>query len=249
MIEEQPSLSLIVGESTQERPRAAGGDPDTGDGRFERLLAVMDFDGTITSSDCMEALLRRHVMAWPRLVEAVRGGRLSQAAALAEAVAMLKIPRTQVLGEFADSAVLRDGFRSFLDRLLVGGGRAAVVSVGFREAIETVWRREQLAAIPLYAGELLGDPEVGFRLELHDAYGDCPACGRGRCKRAVVRRLRRDKDIVLAFGDGSRDLCMAREADVVFARGQLARLCDREGIAWRPLEDFGHVCAELSALG
>ncbi len=79
---------------------------------YRRVLAVMDFDGTITSSDCMETLLRRHVTAWPSLVEAVRGGRLSQAAALAEAVAMLKIPRARILGEFAESAVLRGGFAS-----------------------------------------------------------------------------------------------------------------------------------------
>jgi 2-hydroxy-3-keto-5-methylthiopentenyl-1-phosphate phosphatase len=216
---------------------------------LRRVLAVMDFDGTITSSDCMETLLRRHVAAWPTLAEAVSAGRLSQAAALAEAVAMLKIPRARILGEFAESAVLRGGFREFLDRLLGGGGRAAVVSVGFREGIAEVWRRERLAAIPVYAGELLGDLEVGFRLELDAAYGDCPVCGPGRCKGAVVRRLRREGDVVLAFGDGSRDLCMAREADLVFARARLARLCDREGIACRPLDDFSHACRELSALG
>jgi HAD superfamily phosphoserine phosphatase-like hydrolase len=218
-------------------------------GRLRRVLAVMDFDGTITSGDCMETLLRRHVPTWPGLVEAVRDGRLSQAAAVAEAVALLRIPRERILREFAGLAVLRDGFREFLDQLLGGGGRAAVVSVGFREGIEAVWRREQLAAIPLYAGELLGDPEAGFTLSLHEAYGECPDCGAGRCKGAVVRRLRRDGDVVLAFGDGGRDLCLAREADAVFARARLARLCDREGIAWQPLDDFRGASRELSALG
>jgi 2-hydroxy-3-keto-5-methylthiopentenyl-1-phosphate phosphatase len=217
-------------------------------GHLRRVLAVMDFDGTITSSDCMETLLCRHVATWPGLVEAVRDGRSSQAAALAEAVAQLRIPRERVLREFAESAVLRRGFREFLERLLGGGGRAAIVSVGFREGIEAVWRREQLAAIPVYAGELLGDPETGFTLSLHEAYGECPDCGAGRCKGAVVRRLRREGDVVLAFGDGSRDLCLAREADLVFARARLARLCDREGIAWHPLDDFSRAVRELSPL-
>lgn len=206
---------------------------------LERVLAVMDFDGTITSSDCMQTVLRRHVAAWSTLAEAVRAGRLAQAAAVEEAVGLLRTPRGQVLREFADAAVLRAGFREFLERLLDGGGRAAIVSVGFREGIAAVWRRERLAGVPLYAGELLGDPQTGFRLDLHELYGDCRVCGPGRCKGGAVDRLRRDGDTVLAFGDGARDLCLARAADVVFARATLARLCEREGIAWRPLEDFG----------
>ena len=218
-------------------------------GRLRRILAVMDFDGTITASDCMATLMGRHVAAWPQLAAAVRDGRLSQAAALEEAVHLLRIPRGRILQEFADSALLRDGFREFLERLLAGGGRAAVVSVGFREGIEAVWVREQLAGVPLYAGELLGDSAAGFRLELHGIYGDCPECGPGRCKGVALARLRRENDIVLAFGDGRRALCLARAADVVFARATLARLCDREGIAWRPLDDFTAASRTLDELG
>ena len=40
-------------------------------GGLEHVLAVMDFDGTITSSDCMQTVLRRHVAAWSTLAEAV----------------------------------------------------------------------------------------------------------------------------------------------------------------------------------
>jgi HAD superfamily phosphoserine phosphatase-like hydrolase len=217
-----------------------------GPAALRRILAVMDFDGTVTASDCMETLLRRHVADWPRLTEATRSGRLSPAAALEEGVGRLRIPRDQILREFAEAAVLRGGFGEFLDWLLAAGGRAAIVSVGFREGVEAVWRRERLAAIPLFAAELLGSVEAGFRLQLHDGFGDCPICGTGRCKAAVVRGLRRDGDVVAAFGDGARDLCLAREADIVFARARLTDLCDREGIAWRPLDDFAAAARDLA---
>jgi 2-hydroxy-3-keto-5-methylthiopentenyl-1-phosphate phosphatase len=49
------------------------------------------------------------------------------------------------------------------------------------------------------------------------------------------------------FGDGVSDLCLAREADVVFARGQLARLCDAEGIAYHPLSDYRRAWVQLIA--
>ena len=40
------------------------------------------------------------------------------------------------------------------------------------------------------------------------------------------------------FGDGHSDLCMAREADVVFARPPLSGLCAAQGLHTEPLQDF-----------
>jgi 2-hydroxy-3-keto-5-methylthiopentenyl-1-phosphate phosphatase len=150
----------------------------------------------------------------------------------------LLIPRAQVLDQFAEAAVLWEGFAAFLHRLLAGGGRAAVISAGFREGIERAWRREGLADVVLFAGELLDIPPNGHGLELHAAFGDCGLCGPRACKGPIVEHLRRPGDLVAAFGDGQRDLCMARRADLVFARSGLARCCEREGIAYIHLDDF-----------
>ena len=54
----------------------------------------------------------------------------------------------------------------------------------------------------------------------------------------MLRALRRRQDLVIVFGDGVSDLCMARAADVVFARRHLARLCAAEGIAFHRLDDY-----------
>lgn len=209
----------------------------TGDD-LHRVLTVMDFDGTITVDDCMEVVLARHVPQWPRLTAAVLGGRLSQVEAFEKAVGLLETPRERVLNDFADAAVFRRGFGDFLGWLLAERARAAVISAGFRSAIEAVWQRHGLPEIPVYAADLAGDAGRGLRMVFDERFGDCPLCGRGHCKAAVVRDLRRARDFVVAFGDGSRDLCMAREADCVFARAALGRLCDRDGIPWVPFEDF-----------
>jgi 2-hydroxy-3-keto-5-methylthiopentenyl-1-phosphate phosphatase len=205
---------------------------------LDRVLAVMDFDGTITVDDCMEVVLARHVSEWPRLMAAVHGGRLSQVDAFERAVELLKTPRQRVLNDFAHAAVLRRGSGEFLGWLLARRARAAVISAGFRPAIEAVWRREELPETPIVAAELAGDVETGLRMVFDERFGDCPLCGRGHCKADVVKSLRREGDFVVAFGDGSRDLCMAREADCVFARGDLARRCEREGMPYVPFEDF-----------
>jgi 2-hydroxy-3-keto-5-methylthiopentenyl-1-phosphate phosphatase len=211
---------------------------DAPSGAFGRLLAVMDFDGTITELDCMDALFRRHLASYQELVAAMRNGGLRPAEAVRRGVSALPIPREQVLAEFCEGAVLRAGFAPFLHGLLAGGGRTAVISAGFREGIERAWRREGLQDVHLFAGELLADPAGGHSLQLHAAFGDCADCGPRACKGPVVDGLRRPGDLVVAFGDGRRDLCMARRADLVFARSGLARACEREGIPYVRLEDF-----------
>jgi 2-hydroxy-3-keto-5-methylthiopentenyl-1-phosphate phosphatase len=214
---------------------------------FSRLLAVMDFDGTITQHDCMDTLFRRHLSSYTDLIAAMRSGELRPAAAVRRGVSELPIPGEQVLDEFAAAAVLRRGFAAFLPELLACGGRAAVISAGFREGIERAWRREGLTETPLFAGELVDDLVNGHGLRLHAAFGDCELCGPHACKGPIVDSLRRPGDLVAAFGDGQRDLCMARRADLVFARSGLARSCERQGIAYVPFDDFTAALQTMTA--
>jgi 2-hydroxy-3-keto-5-methylthiopentenyl-1-phosphate phosphatase len=211
------------------------------------LLAVMDFDGTITELDCMDTLFRRHLESYQELIAAMRSGEVRPAEAVRRGVYELPIPREQVLHEFCEAAVLRAGFAPFLHGLLAGGGGAAVISAGFREGIERAWRREGLQPVGLFAGELLADPAGGHLLELHAAFGDCDLCGPHACKGPIVDGLRRPGDLVVAFGDGRRDLCMARRADLVFARSGLASSCEREGIPFVPLDDFTTALQTMSS--
>ena len=222
-------------------------DRATGSSDLGNVLVVMDFDGTITTDDCMEAVLSRHVVGWRSIAAAARAEGLSDLAVIERGVHLLRLPREQIVGSFIDLTELRPGFQAFAEWVLAGEGRAAVASAGIREAIEAVWRAADLPCVPVYASELLGTAESGFRLVPHERFGDCPICGRRRCKGALTRSLRRADDVVVAFGDGARDLCMAREADLVFARGRLLELCERDGIAAMVFEDFGHAAADVTA--
>jgi HAD superfamily phosphoserine phosphatase-like hydrolase len=212
-----------------------------------RLLVVMDFDGTITLDDCMDVVMAAHVPSWPEFEAAVQRGRLTQVAAFERATRLLRASRTVVLADFVVAAELRPGFREFLTGLLDGRARAVVISAGFRAGIEAVWRREGLPTIPVCAASLDAGEAGGLEMVLDERFGDCPVCGPGHCKAAVVSALRRRGDVVVAFGDGVRDLCMARAADHVFARAALARLCEREGVPWTPLERFDDAAEALRA--
>ena len=167
-------------------------------------------------------------------------------ASVARGLALLRVPREQIVAAFIDAAELRPGFAEFVAGLLAQGGEAAIVSAGIREAIEAVLDAGGAPRIPVYAGELEGDAASGYTLDL-EGFGDCPDCGPGRCKGPLTRRLRRPGQVVVAFGDGGRDLCMAREADIVFARGRLLKLCEQQGLAAIELTDFDAAAVELAA--
>lgn len=188
--------------------------------------------------------------AWRPFEDAVARGEMGHAECLREQMGLVRAPRTEFIGALAACARPAPGLAAFLAALSGGGGRAAIVSAGFREAIETVWRREDLPAVQMIASELVGDGpggEAPFTVAFDPRLGDCPRCGPASCKGSLVRALRRPGDVVLAFGDGESDLCVARESDLTFARGRLAELCAPERLAWRPL-DFADALSSLAPL-
>jgi 2-hydroxy-3-keto-5-methylthiopentenyl-1-phosphate phosphatase len=229
---------------TVDRP-AAG--PSTAGARgFGDVLAVMDFDGTMTTGDCMVAVLDRFLADWPGVFAAGRAEGLGEVACVQRGLALLRVPVGEVIAAFIETAELRVGLGGFVARVLRDAGEVAVVSAGIRPAIEAVLDAGGVPRIPVYAGELEGDAVSGYALGL-DGFGDCPVCGSGRCKGPPARRLRRPGRVLVAFGDGGRDLCMAREADLVFARGRLLRLCREEGLPARELTDFDAAAIDLAA--
>lgn len=213
------------------------------------LLLLLDYDGTVTSDEANEVVLQRHVGdAWRPLEDEVRAGRMGHAECFARQVALLDVPRDELLATMLAAARPAPGLAAFLAALVARGARAAVVSVGLRPVIEAFWRREGLPPLPIYASELEDGGAGGgppYRVRFNPLLGDCPRCGPAACKGAIARRLRRPGEVVVAFGDGEGDLCLAGAADLTFARGRLAELCAAGGLPWRPLDGFDHVWAEI----
>ena len=219
--------------------------------RTPPMLALLDYDGTMTTHECNEVALQPFVGdRWWELEEESYNDRMSHAEVFDRQIGLIEAPRAELIRRLLEVAEPMPGLRDFFTELRARGGECAIVSAGIREAIEAFWEREQLPPMELFASELVGDgPDGGppYHLEFSAALGDCPRCGPRSCKAAILRKLRRPGDVVLVFGDGPSDLCPAREADLVFARGHLAERCAAEGLEWRPLTDFGSVLGEVDA--
>ena len=215
--------------------------PHPAPGSLAHVLILLDYDGTITTRECNEVILQRFTGdAWRRLEEAVHAGTMSHAACFAQQIGLVTAAHEELVAAAVEAAEIAPGFDRFARTLTAAGARLTIVSAGFREAIAAVWRRERLPAVQLIATDVKSAPGGGppHRVAFDALLGDCPTCGPGGCKAGVLRALRRREDVVIVFGDGVSDLCMARAADIVFARRHLARLCAAEGIACHRLDDY-----------
>ena len=217
---------------------------------LSRLLVVLDYDGTITDREYnVLAFQKLTGDAWRVFENAARRGEISHAECLDREVGLVTTPKQDLIAANSDDARLAPGFREFLRALLAGGARVVVVSAGFREAIEQLWRREKLPAVELFASEIVPRDGVAgppWAVIFNRHLGACPTCGPGSCKTGVLHRLYRTGDTIAVFGDGVADLCLAREADIVFARGVLTELCEREGITYHRLGDYRRALAQLT---
>jgi 2-hydroxy-3-keto-5-methylthiopentenyl-1-phosphate phosphatase len=233
-----------------ERTMAQPPSPTAFPADLSSLLVVLDYDGTVTDREYnVLALQRLTGDAWRLLDEAVVRGELSHAECFTRQVGLIDASRDEIVAASLDGARSAPGFAEFLETLVGRGARVAVVSAGYREAIEELWRREGLPPVELAATTIVprdGPDGPPWTLRFDPRFGDCPTCGPGGCKAGALRRLRRAGDAVAVFGDGVSDLCLAREADIVFARGILCELCDREAIAYHRLSDYRLALAQLT---
>ncbi|HMK92101.1 MAG TPA: HAD-IB family phosphatase [Thermoleophilia bacterium] len=218
---------------------------------LSRLLVLLDYDGTVTDHEYNERALQLLTGdAWRPFEEASSRGEIGHAECLERQVGLVTADKEELIAANADPAQLTPGFDRFLGWLLAGGARVNVVSAGFREGIERFWRRYDLPPVPIYASEIVsrdggGGPPWG--VEFNPLLSDCERCGPASCKAGILRTLKRDGDLVAVFGDGVSDLCLARLADIVFARPRLADFCAREGIACELLGDYDEARARLAA--
>jgi 2-hydroxy-3-keto-5-methylthiopentenyl-1-phosphate phosphatase len=206
----------------------------------ERWAVVCDFDGTATLEDTADALSIAYIgeARWRRANDLFHAGEISFERLLHEIFGPIAATPEEVRAFAKAHARFRPGFEQLVvtcrERgvpfLLASGG----LDVYIRPALELLPGdvTEGLEIRANHAEYVPGGLALSFPFK--DAPGACGACG--SCKGAVVKELQAKGYRVVAVGDGNADRCMARVADLVFARGRLLAWCRSEGVACEPFE-------------
>ncbi len=205
------------------------------------MLYVIDFDGTLATRDTVDGLLEKFAdPEWQVIERQWLDGEISAVECMRQQIGLVKADAV-TLKKFICSIPLDPYFLPFY-RHVSAGAKVAIVSDGLDYAVQVATRHAGFPTIEVYANHLHFEPE-GFAISYPHLNPQCKA-GNGVCKCAVARTLGNvHSGPVVLVGDGKSDACLARTADVVFAKGALIEHCEREGIAYIPFLDFSEVLA------
>ena len=215
-----------------------------------RWAVVCDFDGTATVDDIADALSIEYAGydRWKRANDSFQAGQITFEQMLREIFEPIAASREQVR-EFTHRHVrFRPGFERLVAAsrerrwpfILASGG----LDVYIRPALEKLPRHvaDVLEIRANHAEFVAGGLALTFPYQ--HAPGACGTCG--SCKGAIVKDLQARGHRVIAVGDGNADRCMARVADVLYARGRLQEWCHQNGIPCEPFETLDPIADRVA---
>ena len=204
---------------------------------------LIDYDGTISRLDVGDALLERFYSDLALL--AVKdadydAGRIGSRELMQWDMAVLP-DDPELLRATAASLPQDETFAGFVAAVREAGAALEIVSDGLGFYVESNLARlgPELATLPVATNEnpVAGPEAMSF------PYGH-PACFVcGTCKRERVRAHQAGGRVVVFVGDGTSDRYAAHHADVVFAKGSLARWCREVGWPHRSWDRFAEIGA------
>ncbi|MGC8633166.1 MAG: HAD-IB family phosphatase [Candidatus Limnocylindrales bacterium] len=208
------------------------------------LSVLVDFDGTVSETDVTDALLAGYATdpAWRARDRDYAEGRAGSRTLLAWDVTILA-PEPARLLRTALAQQLDPTFVPFVAQVRALGGTVEVVSDGFGFYVAPLLERLGVGDLPIATAEMHLD-EVPMRIAFPYGHPACFVCG--TCKRQRVLAHREAGRFVILVGDGESDRYAAWHADLTFAKGGLARLCEEAGWPYRPWQRFADVAVALA---
>ena len=210
---------------------------------MQNWIVLCDFDGTIAQADVTDTLLERFGRAgWRAAEQAWRRGAIGSLECLAMQTGLLDMDAGGFDSTLAGIAI-DPAFAAFAEAVAAAGTPLVILSDGYDRAIGALLEQHGLGRIPVRANRLNAVGNRAWQLEFPYADAGC-AVASGHCKCASARTLANGAAMLLV-GDGASDACLAGRADMVFAKGQLARHCRERGIAHRAIDGFADALALL----
>lgn len=203
------------------------------------LVVLIDYDGTIARADVSDEVMWRHAerAAWAPLEAAYLRGAIGSRTLLSLEAALLH-GETERIATIGDGQTLDPHFVPFVAFLRERSIRVEVVSDGFGFFIGPSLARLGLLDLPVFTART-SFPPGRVVVDFPDGHPTCRICG--TCKRERILIHQRSGRHAVFVGDGLSDLYAAHHADTVFAKDQLAILCDERGRVYRRWESFADI--------
>jgi 2,3-diketo-5-methylthio-1-phosphopentane phosphatase len=200
----------------------------------------LDFDGTISTADVGVHLLERlGAPGWRDVDAEYEAGEIGSRICLLDE--WDRLPRDpELLRSVAAEVPLDPDTEPLVRGLRAAGAAVSVVSDGFG-----FYATERLAHLGVPVITNVVDWETGaLEFPHEDRCCACSSCG--TCKQAPIKDARHRGLTTVLIGDGTSDRKAALLADVVFAKGALARWCAQNDVEFVPFETLAEVREALA---
>ncbi|WP_100407045.1 2-hydroxy-3-keto-5-methylthiopentenyl-1-phosphate phosphatase [Bacillus solitudinis] len=209
-----------------------------------------DFDGTITKTDNIIALMKRFA---PPEWDPIKDDILAQKVSIQQGVGdLFKLLSTDLKDELVEYLLnyseIRDGFGEMLDFAKEQNIPFYVVSGGIDFFVEPLLHPFKLDPEHIYCN---GSDFHGPKIKITWPNSCDDQCDNecGCCKTTVMRRFPASEYTRIVIGDSITDLQASKLADLVYARDFLIQKCAELSIAYTEFESFHDVINDLKERG
>ncbi len=236
---------------------------------LSEYTVLCDFDGTITNRDVASSIIIEFSTGdWKSIEDRYIKGIITSRQELEEQFSHVDVPEEIILRYIDNNIHIDPAFMYFLNFCRMNDISLTIVSEGLDFYIDhmllgkgqNIPVRANKAIIP--GSEVIGRSDGGkgndganggngsennegiqirFFTPLED--DDCGKCG--NCKTGFLEEQKEAGKTVIYIGDGRSDFCPAKKADIVFAKGHLARHLQSNNIEHNPFISFSDIVAAM----
>ncbi|MBO3802461.1 MAG: HAD-IB family phosphatase [Candidatus Brockarchaeota archaeon] len=205
-----------------------------------KIWVFTDFDGTVSNPDTIDLLGKIFDRPSERAVmrDRLATGALKPSEWLAWEIGLVDAPLGKVLEFLRDVVVIDPTFPAFAGWCRKMGFPLTILSNGLEEIIRSLLSPFDLGELRLEANHL-EEGKVPWKVVFKDG------SAWGHDKSAYLKKSRIEGYAPVFVGDGVSDQEAALCAEVLFAKGELASICERIGLEYYPFASFEDVRSVL----
>ncbi|MFC2088432.1 MtnX-like HAD-IB family phosphatase [Calditrichota bacterium] len=208
------------------------------------MTIFTDFDGTITKIDTLNLVLDEYANGyWREIEHKVTAHKLTEKEALQAEFDLVNVSLETVIAFLQEHAEIDPTFIDFSDWCKAKNVELIVLSGGFREFIQIVYDKFGIIDIPYYSNsiQVINNKWTIIQSLLPKINNLC-----NHCKTHHLLESKKLGKKVVYIGDGNTDRCPAENADIVFAKADLAIYLNQNKVKFNKYENFQNIQKKLS---
>jgi 2,3-diketo-5-methylthio-1-phosphopentane phosphatase len=180
-----------------------------------------DFDNTLTYLDVLDDIIQRFSVddKWKALEKKWLEGRIGSRECLKGQLESVRVNK-QYLLKYLDKIKVSPYFKKVIPLLQKNHAGPVILSDNFGFIIERILRNNGIKGVAVCANRLKIKDDR-FIPSFPHTNRDCWKCA--HCKTKNLKKSKFDSKIIIYVGDGHSDICPAKKADIVFAKGSLLK--------------------------